>query len=181
MAYQAEILAPGHTAPVIGAAAIRQVLTDYRDTVRHVVAETVAGMNEGLDPVTIAADLRLPDDLAKKPYLQEFYGHIGYASRAYFAGTLGWFDGNPTSLGQLPAAAEAAKVIDLAGGADTVLTAAEAAVRSGEPQWAMELADRLIAANAESASARRIKAQALRARGPDAQRTHPELLSAHGV
>lgn len=163
MAYEAEILAPGHTSPVIGAAAIRQTLTDYRDAIRHVVAETVAGMNEGLDPVTIAADLRLPDDLADKPYLQEFYGHIGYASRAYFAGTLGWFDGNPTNLGQLPVATEAAKIIDLAGGAGTVLAAAEAAVQSGEPQWAMELADRLIAANAESATARRVKAQALRA------------------
>ena len=163
MAYEAEILAPGHTSPVIGAAAIRQTLTDYRDAIRHVVAETVAGMNAGLDPVTIAADLRLPDDLAKKPYLQEFYGHIGYASRAYFAGPLGWFDGNPTSLGQLPAATEAAKIIDLAGGSGSVLAAAEAAVRSGEPQWAMELADRLIAANAESDAARQIKAQAMRA------------------
>lgn len=161
--YEAEILAPGHTTPVIGAAAIRQVLTDYRDAIRHVVSETVAGMNKGLDPVTIAADLRLPDDLAKRPYLQEFYGHIGYASRAYFAGTLGWFDGNPTSLGQLPAAAEASKIIGLAGGARPVLSAAKAAVQSGEQQWAMELADRLIAANAETDAARQIKVQAMRA------------------
>lgn len=102
MAFQPEVLAPGHTLPVIGAAQVTEALTGYRDAIRHVIAETVSGMNAGLDPVTIAAGLTLPAHLADKPYLKEFYGHIGYAARAYFAGTLGWFDGNPTSLGQLP-------------------------------------------------------------------------------
>ena len=163
MAYGAEILAPGHTNPVIGAETIREVLSDYRDAIRHVVAETVNGMNAGRDPVSIASDLRLPDELALKPHLLEFYGHVGYASRAYFAGTLGWFDGNPTSLGQLPAAAEAAEFIKLAGGAGRVLAAAESALEDGRSQWAMELADRLIATDAEAVAGRRVKAAALRA------------------
>ena len=162
MAYEAEILAPGHTAPIIGAEAIRQALTDYRDAIRHVVSETVSGMNAGLDPVTIAADIRLPDELGQKPYLKEFYGHIGYASRAYFSGTLGWFDGNPTSLGQLPAAEEAGRFIELVGGHDQVLAAAETALEDGQPQWAMELADRLIAAETGLAAARQVKVKALR-------------------
>ena len=162
MAFEPEILAPGHTQPVIGADAIRTVLTDYRDAIRHVVSRTVEGMNAGLDPVTIAADLKLPDHLASKPYLQEFYGDVGYASRAYFAGTLGWFDGNPSSLGELPPAIEADKIIALAGGADTVLSAAEAALSDGEAQWAMELADRLIFADQHKAAASKVKIQALR-------------------
>lgn len=161
-AYGAEILAPGHTNPVIGAAHITEALTDYRDAIRHVIAETVNGMNAGLDPVTIAAKLTLPQRLARKPYLQEFYGQIVYASRAYFAGTLGWFDGNPTSLGQLPPGIEAARMITLAGGSANVLAAAEKAVDEGESQWAMELADRLIAADAEPGAARRVKLRALR-------------------
>lgn len=162
LAFDAEILAPGHTNPIVGADLIRRALTDYRDAIRHVVTETVKGMNAGLDPVTIAASLQLPQRLSEKPYLQEFYGQIGYAARAYFAGTLGWFDGNPTSLGQLPPATEAAKFIALAGGADRMLDAADRACEHGEPQWALELADRLIAANAEPMAARQIKAKALR-------------------
>jgi len=162
MAFEPEVLAPGHTQPIIGANAIRTALTDYRDAIRHVVAKTVEGMNAGLDPVTIAADLKLPEHLASKPYLQEFYGDVGYASRAYFAGTLGWFDGNPTSLAELPPAAEAAKIIALAGGADTVLTAAQAALSDGDAQWAMELADRLIATDQHKAEASQIKISALR-------------------
>lgn len=114
MAYRSDVLAPGHTNPVVGAEAIAEALCSYRDAIRHVMSQTVAGMNAGLDPVTIADALRLPAELAATPYLQEFYGHVGYASRAYFVGTLAWFDGNPTSLGQLPPAREAAKVIALA-------------------------------------------------------------------
>lgn len=162
MAYEADVLAPGHTLPVIGADPIRRTLTDYRDAIRHVVAETIAGMNVGLDPVTISENLRLPDGLAAKPYLQEFYGSVAYAARAYFAGTLGWFDGNPTCLGQLPPAKEAAKVIALAGGAQAVLAAAETALADAEWQWAMELADRLLVTGAEPGSARRIKVTAMR-------------------
>lgn len=162
MAYQPEILAPGHTQPVIGADAIQQALTDYRDAIRHVVAETVKGMNAGLDPVTIAAQLKLPADRAQKPYLQEFYGHVGYASRAYFAGTLGWFDGNPTSLGELPPAAEAERMVTLIGGPSKVLDAAQTALDAGDAQWAMELADRLIALDTDTQAARALKVKALR-------------------
>ena len=162
LAYEAEILAPGHTTPIVGAAAIREALSDYRDAIRHVVAETVKGMNAGLDPVTIADGLALPDNLAQKPYLQQFYGHVGYAARAYFAGTLGWFDGNPSSLGQLPPAREATRFIALAGSGERVLAAATEALGDGEPQWAMELADRLIAADDNAAAARAVKVKALR-------------------
>lgn len=163
IAYEAEILAPGHTNPIFGAGKIRQALTDYRDAIRYVVAETVRGMNAGLDPITIAASLQLPEQLAGKPYLREYYGQIAYASRAYFAGTLGWFDGNPTSLGQLTPAAEAVRFIALAGGAENLLSAAAKALEDREAQWAMQLADRLLAADAEPAAARQIKIKALRA------------------
>lgn len=160
--YNADILAPGHTTPIVGAEPIREALTNYRDAIRYLIAATVRGMNAGLDPVTIASTLELPDALAKKPYLQEYYGHIGYASRAYFAGTLGWFDGNPTSLAQLPPATEAVKFIDLAGGSDNVLATATKALENEEWQWAMELVDRLIAADVEASQARDLKVKALR-------------------
>ncbi len=162
MAYEPEILATGHTLPVIGADAIKQRLTDYRDAIRHVITETVKGMNAGLDPITIASALKLPENLADKPYLQEFYGHIGYASRHYFSGTLGWFDGNPTRIAELTPAHEAARMIELIGGADKVLAAARSALAEDDSQWAMELADRLIATGASVGEARQVKVAAMR-------------------
>ncbi|MEM6277258.1 MAG: alkyl/aryl-sulfatase [Pseudomonadota bacterium] len=162
MAYEAEVLSPGHTLPVMGSAAVKECLTGYRDAVRHVVTETVAGMNAGRDPVTIAAGLNLPNDLAEKPYLQEFYGSVNYAARAYFAGTLGWFDGNPTSLGQLTPAEEAKRMIALAGGAEAVERAAQDALGNGDAQWAMELVDRLLALGEATTEVKAIKISAMR-------------------
>ena len=161
MAYGPDILVPGHTLPVIGAETVRTVLTDYRDAIRFVVAETVKGMDAGLDPITIAAGLALPPGLAEKPYLRPVYGDPGYAARAYYAGTLGWFDGNPTSLGRLPPAEEARRFVALAGGAESVASAARQALSEGDAQWAMELADRLLAIG-ERAAGREIKSAALR-------------------
>ncbi|MEM8541874.1 MAG: alkyl sulfatase dimerization domain-containing protein, partial [Pseudomonadota bacterium] len=103
-----------------------------------------------------------PKHLSDEPALQEFYGHLGYASRAYFAGTLGWFDGNPTSLGKLPPDAEAKRIVALAGGEAKIIEAAQKAFSDGDLQWAIELADHLIVLKVELDTAIQVKKSALR-------------------
>ncbi len=95
MSFEPDVLAPGHTKAVFGAEAIRDVLTDYRDAINHVVTETREGIDAGLTIDQLAHRVRLPETLAQKPHLREFYGRVDFAVRAYFVGTLGWFDGNP--------------------------------------------------------------------------------------
>ena len=82
--------------------------------------------------------------------------------RPIFAGTLGWFDGNPTNLARLSPADSAARMVALAGGADAVMAAAESASATGDLQWAVELADQLIFAGEMLPSARSFKAMVLR-------------------
>ena len=160
--FNAEILSPGHSRPIYGAQNIRSVLEDYRDAIRHVVSETAKGMNEGKSPDEIAQEIQLPTALADKPYLQEFYGKVSYAARAYFAGTVGWFDGNPTNLNRMAPATEAEKIITLAGGADRVLETAQKAHKKSDNQWALALCDRLIAVDHHREEATQIKISALR-------------------
>ena len=163
MEFRAEVLAPGHTRPVFGADNITKVLTDYRDAIRHVVAETAKGMNQGLGPDELAHRVTLPEHLINQPHLQEFYGKVSWAVRAYFTGTLGWFDGNPTNLARLSPGDEATRFIRLAGGGDAVLTEAQNATSDDtDPQWALELADRLIAAGQNTDAARKVKISAMR-------------------
>ncbi len=159
MTFEAEVLSPGHSRPVFGASDIKNVLTDYRDAIRHVVAETVRGMNAGLGPDALAHSVTLPEPLASKPHLQPFYGKVSWAVRAYFAGTLGWFDGNPTNLNRLDPRDEAARFIKLAGGAAKVLAAAS---NSDDPQWVLELTDRLIAEGSLAGKAKPLKIAAMR-------------------
>ncbi len=163
MSFQPEVLAPGHTKAVFGADVIRASLTDYRDAIRHIVSETRAGMDAGKTIDELAHSVKLPPHLAEKPYLREYYGRVEFAVRAYFVGTMGWFDGNPTSLSPLAPEDEARKLVELVGGADAVMRAITKARADGEHQWALQLVDRLIrAADGEGAEARKVKAEILR-------------------
>ncbi len=162
MAFEPEVLAPGHTKALFGAAHIKAVLTDYRDAIRHVIDETRNGMDAGLTMDQLAQSVKLPPDLAEKPYLREYYGRVDFAVRAYFVGTMGWFDGNPTSLSPLSPGDEAERLIKLVGGADAVLAEVERARGDGDYQWALQLIDRLIFADQDRDRALKLKAVLLR-------------------
>jgi len=162
MEFNAEVLGPGHTRPLFGTETIQATLTDYRDAIRHVVAETRKGMDAGLTIDQLAHSVALPPELAAKPHLREYYGSVAYAVRAYFVGTMGWFDGNPTSLGPLSPQDEAARMIRLAGGAASLWQEIDAARAAGEHQWALQLLDRLIHAGEDASRARAAKAAVLR-------------------
>ncbi len=163
IAFNAEVLGPGHTKAVFGKQQIRGVLTDYRDAIRHVVDETRNGMDAGMTIDELAHHVKLPPHLAEKPHLREYYGRVDFSVRAYFVGTMGWFDGNPTTLGSLSPQEEAERIIRLAGGADKILQEIQKSHADGEYQWALELVDRLLAACEHMDVARDLKAKLLRA------------------
>lgn len=160
-----EYLVPSHTRPLIGAAYIKQVLTDYRNAIHSVYMQTVTGMDRGLGPDELAQEVKLPDELAAKPHLQEFYGTVPWAVRAIFAGMLGWFDGNPTNLFPLTPKDRAEKMAALVGGKDALLQKVREAAAAGDHQWAAELADHVVQLDRANSEAKSIKAQALIALG----------------
>ena len=55
-----ELLVLGHTAPIAGADAIYQLLTDYRDAIAFVHDSVVRGINAGKNPQQLAREIRLP-------------------------------------------------------------------------------------------------------------------------
>ena len=167
MAFEPEVLAPGHTKAVFGAAQIKEVLTDYRDAIRHVIDETRNGMDAGKTIDELAHSVKLPEELATKPHLREYYGRVDFSVRAYFVGTMGWFDGNPTSLGTLAPEDEAQRMIDLAGGRDAVQKAVVEAAAKGDYQWGLQLIDRLIVTDRNDPELPKIKADLLRKHAVD--------------
>jgi uncharacterized sulfatase len=162
LGHKAVALVGGHTLPVIGEDAVREVVTDYRDAVRFVHDKTVEGMNKGLTPDELVEYVQLPKHLAEKDYLQPFYGHVEWGVRSVFNGYLGWFNGNPTNLFHLAPRAEAERIARLAGGADKLISTAKAALESDDAQWAAQLADYLIALGPKAKEPKQIKAEALR-------------------
>lgn len=136
-------LVPGHTIPITGEAEATTALTDYSEAIRSVYEQTVTGINRGKSPELIAREVRLPEHLQDKPYLVEFYGSVPHAVRAIYAGLLGWYDGNPTTLNPFLPEVEALKMAELAGGTDKLTKKMLTALDDEDYQWALELADHL--------------------------------------
>ncbi len=155
-------LVGGHTRPVLGRERVRQALTHYRDGIRSIFDQTIAGMNRGLTPDQLVETVRLPPELAELDYLRPYYGNVAWAVRSIFDGYLGWFDGNPTTLFPLSPAEEAMRVAELAGGAEVLRERATAAL-ADDPQWTAELCDRLLALDPQDTRAMELKADALEA------------------
>ena len=153
-------LVGGHTRPISGEAAVHEVLTNYRDGIRSIFDQTIAGMNRGLRPEQLVEVVKLPDHLAELDYLREYYGNIEWSVRAIFNGYFGWFDGNPSNLFPLSPGEEAARIAALVGGVEALRSAARKALAE-EPQWAAQLCDHLLALNARDADAMTLKAKAL--------------------
>ena len=161
MNFNAEILAPGHTRAITDTGEVRALLGDYRNAIDHVITETRNGMDAGLTIDQLAQSVKLPEHLAHKPHLREYYGRVDWSVRAYCAGTLGWFDGNPTSLNTLAPNEEARRFIDLIGGVDALISETEKARQAGDYQWALQLIDRLLFLEDENEQAGAIKATLL--------------------
>lgn len=164
-ALHADFLVPSHTRPLIGAEHIDQVLTDYRDGIRFVYDQSIRLMNQGLMPDQIAARIHLPEPLAKSPYLQQFYGKVTWGTKTVFDGNLGWFDGDPAHLQPLPPEDEAQRMVGLAGGAAALDDKIEAAAKSGDTQWALQLSGYALRVNADDKRAKQARIDALRKLG----------------
>lgn len=142
--YPAEILLPGHTAVIRGKHLIQEILTNYRDAIQYVLVETLKGMNRGLTMDELEEYVKLPEAYARLPYLQEYYGTVKWTVRAIFTGYLGWFDGNPTHLANLPLKERSKKLIKMMNGKEAILTEIDHSLEIGEYQWAAELCDILL-------------------------------------
>lgn len=159
----AEHLVPSHGRPVSGREAVDLRLTTYRDAIQYVHDQTVQGMQAGLDVDTLAATVRLPDPLARLPWLQAHYGTVPWSVRAIHDGYLGWFSGRSAELFPRPPAERARRLVELGGGIEAVTRKARGAADAGDAQWALELADAVLAVRPGSRPAREIKRRALEA------------------
>ena len=167
LSVDADHLVGGHTRPISGAANVKSTLTTYRDGVRSIFDQTIAGINKGMTPDELAATVKLPPELASADVLTPYYGNPEWAVRSIFNGYLGWFDGNPTNLFRLSPKEEAARMAQLAGGTDMLLKQAHMSFKQGDAQWTAQLCDYLIALDHETSTARSLKADALTQLGQD--------------
>jgi alkyl sulfatase BDS1-like metallo-beta-lactamase superfamily hydrolase len=141
LALEPDLVLPSHGQPIRGREEIRKRLTRYRDAIRFVHDQTVAGMNAGKDVFTLMGEITLPPDLD----IGETYGKISWSVRGIYEGYAGWFDGNPSSMFGTPAAAYG-EIVRLAGGPAKVAARARE-LSTTDPVRALYLADIALAAD----------------------------------
>jgi len=157
-----ENLILGHTDPVCGVHAIRDLLTAYRDAIAFVHNSVVRMTNLGFSADQMVCAIQLPEHLRTHPYLAEVYGTVAGSVRGIHAGYLGWFDGNATNLDPLPPPELAARLLPRLGGRAAVLALMRSTL-DDDPRWVAWLADLLLAADPRDTEARQFKSSALTA------------------
>jgi alkyl sulfatase BDS1-like metallo-beta-lactamase superfamily hydrolase len=141
LALKPEIVLPSHGVPIVGAANVQRVLTQYRDAILYVHDATVRGMDEGKDAFTLMREIKLPPEL----YVGEGYGAIAWSVRGIYEGYAGWFDGDPATMYATAPSQADAELVKVAGGAGPVAARAQALVAS-DPALALRLTSAALAA-----------------------------------
>jgi alkyl sulfatase BDS1-like metallo-beta-lactamase superfamily hydrolase len=108
---------------------------------RHLHEEVVKRLNQGAWIDQILEEARLPEDLAKKPYLAPVYGCPTFLIHEIHRRYAGWYDGNPSHLFPSKTRDIAKEVVTLAGGPEALLSRAKALKEAGKTQLALHLVD----------------------------------------
>ncbi len=177
-------MVPSHGPPLCGKPNIQLLLRNFRDAIQYTHDQTVRFMNKGYTPEEMASYLvQLPKYLiqdleALKPalpssdmnpfdYLLPLYGSLPQSVREIYFGYLGWYTADPVNLKPTPPKQLSTRYVAQMGGRDSVLKAAEDALKKGEAlqekseyQWAAELATHLVRVNPDDRAARNVKAMA---------------------
>jgi alkyl sulfatase BDS1-like metallo-beta-lactamase superfamily hydrolase len=153
-----------HGIPISGRDEIAQAITEYRDSIQYIYDQTVRGINSGLSPDELVHSIELPTSLANGRLTGQHYGELPYHVRQVYAGMVGWFGKDTVELHPVPEADEARRIVALAGGEDSFMAAALAAMAQREYAWVAQMATWGIKnAGPQLAAFRQLKADALRA------------------
>lgn len=150
-------LITGHGDPLRGADEIRRRLTQMRDAVRYLRDRTFEGMNAGVDLWTLMRSIALPEHLA----IPQGHGKVPWIVRAIWEEHLGWFRyESSTELYAVPPSALYPELVELAGGAETVLERGRAHLVGDRPLEAMHYAEMVLAGDPQFIHALRLKLEA---------------------
>lgn len=135
----AEVYFGQHNWPIWGRENIANFIKQHRDVYKYTHDQTVRLINAGLTPREIAETVKLPKSLSEHFGARGYYGDLRHNVKAVYQFYIGAYDGNPANLNPLPPQESAKRYLDLLGGADKAVAAAQAAFDKGEYRWAAEL------------------------------------------
>jgi alkyl sulfatase BDS1-like metallo-beta-lactamase superfamily hydrolase len=155
----AEIYMASHNWPVWGNANIQQLITMHRDGYKYTHDQTVRLINAGHTPREIADMVQLPQSLSGYFGARGYYGDLRHNVKAVYQFYLGAYDGNPANLNPLPPQESAKRYLELMGGSDKAVSAAQSAFDKGEYRWAAELLNQAVFGDPQNVAAKELLAK----------------------
>jgi alkyl sulfatase BDS1-like metallo-beta-lactamase superfamily hydrolase len=165
----AEVVFNQHHWPVWGKPQIQDFIVKQRDTYQFIHDQTVRHMNAGLNAAEIAEILQLPKSLDEHLSIRGYYGTVRHNVKAVYQNYMGWFDAHPANLDPLPPMQSSEKYVNLMGGIDKVLLAAQEAFAKGELRWAAELLKHAVYVEPGNSQAKALLAQSFEKLGYSAE------------
>lgn len=128
-----------HNWPIWGNARIQEFITKHRDVYKYTHDQTVRLINAGYTPREIADMVKLPKSLDDYFGARGYYGDLRHNVKAVYQMYMGIYDGNPANLNPHTPAESAKRYLELIGGAEKAVSAAQTAFDKGDYRWAAEL------------------------------------------
>ena len=144
---EAEVVFASHHWPTWGAADIHGFLATQRDLYQYLHDQTLRLINQGATGIEAAEQFELSPGLEQAWSARGYYGSVSHDVKAIYQRYLGWFDGNPAHLWELPPEDEGRRFVELVGGAEPALAAVERLTASDDPadwRWAATVASHVV-------------------------------------
>ncbi len=164
-----EVVFGQHHWPIWDQKRVIDYLEKQRDLYKYIHDQTLRLANQGYTMLEIGEMIRLPDSLNKEWYNRGYYGSLNHNAKAVYNFYLGWFDGNPSTLHQLPPVEASQKYIEYMGGSASVLEKARQDYQKGNYRWTAQILNHLVFANPENQEAKALLANALEQMGYQAE------------
>ena len=155
----ADIYIGSHNWPVWGNANIKKLVTMHRDVYKYTHDQTVRLINAGYTAREIADMVKLPKSLSEYFGVRGYYGDLRHNVKAVYQFYIGNYDGNPANLNPLPPQESAKHYLELIGGTDKAVAAAQTAYDKGDYRWAAELLNHAVFGDPSSKAAKELLAK----------------------
>jgi len=166
---KSDIKLQSHHWPMWGNANIVDYWKKQRDLYKYIHDQAVNLMNKGYTGIELSNMVQLPPELDKAWFNRGYYGTVRHNTRAVYQRYMGFYDGNPSTLDQLPPEEAAKKYIEYMGGADAILKRARADFDKGEYRWVAETLKHVVFADGNNRDAKELLADAYEQMGYQAE------------
>jgi len=160
-----EILTSTHTRAIAGKDEVMKRLTGYMDQLTLTYDQTLRGILGGLTPDDIRHRIYIPEHMQEIPENAQSYGEIIHFPEAIYQYVIGWFDGDVTKLFKIAPKNEARRMVQLMGGKEKVVAAAQKALEQKEYAWGAQVIQYAYLLEPTDKEVRQLKADLLRQMG----------------